>query len=1139
MKQKFLRVTTSFIIYSVVYLFPVVGGESSSWFLATAQTSEDLRERANQLEEQGTNFLKTNQVQQVINSWQKVLHIWQQLGDVTQQVRVLENLGKIARLAGKNDLAKQYLQEGLILAQQISNQQAETSILSEIGYIYYLKKDYDKAEALYQKALIIAQKIQDFKQIAVNTGSIGLINAARKNYPQAVQFYQQSLEASKKINSLKDIFTSSFKLGDAYKAQNMYDKAIQSYQQALDYAINLNQPDKIIFSLDELGEVYRLSKNYNLAIKSYQKILEISQEINKLNFQRQALIGLGKVYWEQKNQEKGLQYYQQSLDILLKENKDTTEIVEALRSMGKLYKNLKKYEKAIEQYQKLLEISKENNNVENTLYALSMIGWVYYTQDNNNNRAQIYYEKILDMAQEPKTINEGIAFLTVLAKLYQEKGDNNQANNFRAQAGNIAEENYRKNQSKDALIFLGEIYENDKNYSNAIESYLSLLFQAAKLKDYPALVIATNKLNATYYLIGDCQNAAAFASFHISFARESKNRDEEANGLLRQGNINYCQGKHKEALNSYQEALIIARELKDLSLEGFLLGNIGLVYINLGKYQEAIVNLEQDLAIIRQSKDKNNRQDEGQALGMLGDAYYAQGNYNQAINFYQQSLAIAKEVGYDRGIGLMLTNIGESLIKLKKYSESETTLKEAMTILSDLRSKVGESLFGDPGQNKIAIFERETRTYRLLQKALVQQNKSSEALEIAEASRARILAETLATKSSPSSNITINITYPKLAEIKKIAKEKNATLIEYSIIANREDLNLKDEQELYIWVVQPTGKVEFRQAEITTSVNESLASLITRVRHNIGVRGRSPNIVAEIDDQQSPENLQKLHTILIEPIADLLPTDPNAHVIFMPQGELFLVPFPALQDENGKYLIEKHTILTAPAIQVLDLTQKQRAKVQKANLKGLVIVGNPTMPKVTVKVGDPPEQLKPLPAAKNEAIAIATLLKTTALTGKDATKKTILSELPQAKIIHLATHGLLDDFQSLEIPGAIALAPSDNDNGLLTASEILDLKLNAELVVLSACDTGRGRITGDGVIGLSRSLITAGVPSVIVSLWSVPDAPTAKLMTEFYQNWQEKKLDKAQALRQAMLTTMKNHSNPKDWAAFTLIGEAN
>ncbi len=108
---------------------------------------------------------------------------------------------------------------------------------------------------------------------------------------------------------------------------------------------------------------------------------------------------------------------------------------------------------------------------------------------------------------------------------------------------------------------------------------------------------------------------------------------------------------------------------------------------------------------------------------------------------------------------------------------------------------------------------------------------------------------------------------------------------------------------------------------------------------------------------------------------------------------------------------------------------------------------------------------------------------------------------------------------------------------MLTAGEILDLKLNAELVVLSACDTGQGKLTGDGVIGLSRSLIAAGVPSAIVTLWKIPDDTTAFLMTKFYQNLQQQP-DKAQALRSAMLTTMEQYPNPINWAAFTLIGEA-
>ena len=476
-------------------------------------------------------------------------------------------------------------------------------------------------------------------------------------------------------------------------------------------------------------------------------------------------------------------------------------------------------------------------------------------------------------------------------------------------------------------------------------------------------------------------------------------------------------------------------------------------------------------------------------------------------------------------------NLIEKFDIKKLFEENKKRSLEMTSGLSDKIEAWRARLVED--FDKIQALDQGQSFFQKAIEFLISLGDKEEALVTSEKSRARAFADLLANRLSSSLESRSIANPPSLEGIQKIAKNKNATLVEYSIAKQ------KDNSKLYIWVIQPTGKVEFRKVEITKSLNESLETLVTYARNSIGVRGRGSIEVVPLDDSKAENQLKQLHKILITPIADLLPTDPNAHVIFMPQGELFLVPFPALQDANGKYLIEKHTILTAPAIQVLDLTQKQRVKVQQANPKGLVVVGNPTMPKVTVKIGEPPEQLNPLPAAENEAITIAKLLNTKALTGNQATKNAILSQLPQARIIHLATHGLLDDFKGLGVPGAIALAPSGNDDGLLTASEILDLKLNAELVVLSACDTGRGRITGDGVIGLSRSLITAGVPSIIVSLWSVPDAPTASLMTEFYRNWQEKKLDKAQALRQAMLTTMKNHpNNPKDWAAFTLIGEA-
>ncbi len=482
---------------------------------------------------------------------------------------------------------------------------------------------------------------------------------------------------------------------------------------------------------------------------------------------------------------------------------------------------------------------------------------------------------------------------------------------------------------------------------------------------------------------------------------------------------------------------------------------------------------------------------------------------------------------------MALNNIGSALFKAGNPTEAEKLLINAIQVWESMRQMLGSN-----DANKVSIFEGQAMTYRTLQQVRVAQNNPIAALEIAERGRARAFVDLLTERLSSGSTNPVIASSPNQEQIRQIAKAQNATLVQYSIIY--EDFQIQGkpvggESALYIWVIQPTGEITFRQVDLQPLWQQhkaSLASLIIGNQEFLAVRSRS-----SFPALQPQPNLPTLHQLLIDPIETLLPKDPNAHVIFIPQGSLFQVPFPALQDANGTYLIEKHTILTAPSIQVLDLTRQQRQKLAQkpANSVNALVLGNPTMPSVSASLGEPKRQLSPLPGAEAEARSIASLLNTQAITGAQGTKAAIVQKMPQASIIHLATHGLLDDVRGLA--SAIALAPSGSDDGLLTAEEIFDMKLQASLVVLSACNTGEGRITGDGVIGLSRALISAGVPSVIVSLWSVPDAPTSELMKEFYQNLQ-KNPDKAQALRQAMLTTMKTHSQPRDWAAFTLIGEA-
>jgi CHAT domain-containing protein len=337
-------------------------------------------------------------------------------------------------------------------------------------------------------------------------------------------------------------------------------------------------------------------------------------------------------------------------------------------------------------------------------------------------------------------------------------------------------------------------------------------------------------------------------------------------------------------------------------------------------------------------------------------------------------------------------------------------------------------------------------------------------------------------------------------KIKQVAKNQNATLVQYSLL-NEET----QESELAIWVIKPTGEITMRRIDLKAwqqKEKTSLVELITKTRNQIGV-GSNYNkgiitVSGESREKPSPKSWKQLHQVLIQPIADLLPKQPEERVIFIPQNQLFLVPFAALQDNNSKYLIEKHTISTAPSVQALDLLYQRKIKRQgeqsfvPGNMKGdeLLIVGNPTAPKVSLKPGENPFQLSSMPGAEQEAKAIAEMFTTEALTGNEATETAILERMPQAKIIHLATHTV-----ELNNSNVIALAASNQDDGWLSVEEIQKLNLKADLVVLSAENTALGKITGDGVMGLSRAFFVAGADSVVGTLWEANDMTMAFLMT--------------------------------------------
>ena len=830
---------------------------------------------------------------------------------------------------------------------------------------------------------------------------------------------------------------------------------------------------------------YRNSKIQE-AIQYWQQALNISQEIGNQLKIATSLNQLGIAAFAQGEYQKAKEFHRQSLTIA-REIKSREEEAKALNGLGNALTFTREYQKAIELHQKSLVIAKKISSGEEEAKSLNGLGNAYFSL-NQRKKAFELYKASLAIAEKT---------------------------------------GYKEGEAK-ALNNLGNTYWLQKEYEKSISLHEKALDIIRKSKDKITEAVNLQNLGSHYLFLGRYQKSIEYYQQAFTIYKEIENKEGKMQILTGLGNVYRNIQQYEKAIEYHQQSLSIAIDLGNKLGQAVSSNNLGVSNYFLGRYQKAITLYEQTLIIYKQF---SLQQKLGSVLGNIGLAYSSLGDYQKSIEFYNQSLVIGREFEDKLREGNALNNIGSAYISLGQYEKASRTLLEAISVYESIR------LSGLKDANKISIFDTYLRSYRLLQQAYIADNQHNNALEISERSRARAFVELLASNLAGNSQGISKIKAPTINDIRKIAMEQNTTIIQYSII----------KPNLYIWVIKPTGEITFRKADLKPlwqKENTTLRQLVSTTRKSLGVGDDERSIFDvkvknPVNEKIQQESLQKLHQLLVKPIADLLPTDPNQRVTFVPQSDLFLVPFPALMDSKGKYLIEKHTILTAPAIQVLELTRQQRERIKKLpgkNQKNALIVGNPTMPKFNTKYGEPGQKLPSLPGAKREAQAIAPLFNTTALTGDEATETTIKAKLPQAGLIHLATHGLFDGFQGLQ--SSIALAPSSQDNGLLTASEILDIKLNADLVVLSACNTGRGKITGDGVIGLSRSLFLAGTPSVLVSLWSVPDAPTAELMTDFYQNLYQKNLDKAQALRQAMLTRMKQHPNPRDWAAFTLIGEA-
>jgi CHAT domain-containing protein/tetratricopeptide (TPR) repeat protein len=631
------------------------------------------------------------------------------------------------------------------------------------------------------------------------------------------------------------------------------------------------------------------------------------------------------------------------------------------------------------------------------------------------------------------------------------------------------------------LISLGRTYTAHMRYDAALGYYEAALAIHRELGEKQAIVYALNSIAATYRNLGDFAKASAAGREALVVARQTGSANLLAATLTNQARLHLAKGEHQTALELLRESSRLYAA--SMGLEFLYMAE---AHAKLGQNAEAIESAGQ--AIQRATK-----------LG--GPHFLAQAHY-------WRSRALDAD---GRG------------------AEALPDLRAALALTEKLRAQVVPTDFLKRGYaeswNSLMNFSVDLFS---------RQGLHEDALAAAEQGRARAFLDLLATRSlldrveraaAPESRGAAppdGVEEPHIASfaaaptstvpgIRQAAEKSKSTLLIYWVA----------EKATFVWAISPTGEV----AAARVPVGSARLNELVRRTAQASLRAKpaaAPLLLAKLRTRGGDsipstsgdlDAYRELYRLLLEPIAKHLPS-PSSALTIVAHGPLHRLSFAGLKGPTGRYLIEDYAIGYVPSASLP--VHAPAVAAENLSTGGCLFVADP----VAMPAGPAGQPLPALPGARRETAVAARSFRgsrVTLLSGVDAGERAVRERLPDSRVVHFATHGFLIDekpFDSFLALSRHSAAPADD--GRLTVGEIYDLKLHADLVVLSACRTAGGPITGDGIVGMSRAFFYAGASRVLVTLWDVADVPTERLIARFYSHTSEG-LGTREALRAAQL----------------------
>ena len=806
----------------------------------------------------------------------------------------------------------------------------------------------------------------------------------------------------------------------------------------------------------------------------------------------------------------------------------------------------KQIEEAVKEYHRALELYLDIGDRRGEGEVFGRLGLIYWSIDPDTCLA--YYQNALIARENVDDQFLVGATLNSLGVVYIQKyGNWDSAKYYLEKACSVREEIGDLDGLGKSLVYLALSYENTGQYVKAQDAYLEAYEVNEKVGNKIKMAEAMQNIATLLNSTGHYQEALLNLEIALKLRKELNDPVNTGNVMNQQGNVYASMRDYDKAIELYSESA----EIMDTegSLEGQAIGynNIGTILDEVGRFQKAIDYYTRSLEIYRQ---EGNNEGVGTALGNLGNSYYGLGELEESEHFQHQALKISRELNlheneihnlinlsnvqnamgkldsawYNCNLALQKStemdnpqlvwistlNLGDNFEKRGEYQKAIDHYEQALGIVEEIRL----SLSGEEFRSEYMAAERFAYEGLVHLLAKLHQNNpekgyDQKAFLYAERSKSRAFLDMLADTIPPAT----------LQEVQKEIPDEGTILLEYFLGDSSSCLWVISEEEHELFILPGRN-------DLKDDIETLRFSLTKPDPSNLEFFSRSA---------------QKLYAELIEPAASSLKK--AERLVIIPDGELFYFPFEVLltkAPKRGKskdpatfpYLVLKHAITYGHSASIL---MNIPAWIQAENVlqPSLLAFGDPEFSSAYKRLEYSAAEVEKIASFFDHSLADVFMQK------EASEQKVKATAMNKYQYIHFATHGTVDevepDFSSL----VLSMDPERNEDGLLQAWEIAELEMNADLVVLSACQTGLGKmVRGEGLVGLTRSLIYSGASSVIVSLWSVADHSTSEFMTTLYNNLIVREMDKSVSLQEAKLSMLEdvNLAHPFYWAPFILIG---